>query len=268
MRLVILTGEGLEHRYVVSVLAKRFPDALKAVVVARPQQSMLAEIGTHLKRYTPAQFSSRVVARCYLAMTRKAARRKDAFARLFFSGNPSVAMPRPELLSIVPSHNGEECEALLKEIRPDVIAVYGTAIIKPHIFELAGVRALNLHTGISPRYRGADTVFWPLYNGEPEWIGVTVHVLDEGIDSGPIISTGRPEIDAGDDEDRLFAKCTRVGADLYAEAIRRVMAGEARWTPQDLAAGRQYRLVERTVFAERRVERLLRSGLLSRSTKR
>jgi methionyl-tRNA formyltransferase len=265
MRLVILTSEGLEHRYVVSVLADNFPDALKAVVVARPQpQQVLAKIRKHLKQYTPPQLCSRGLAKCYLAMTRKAGRREEAFARQLFAGNQSVSMPRPELLRIVPSHNGKECEALLKEVRPDIIAVYGTAVIKPHIIKLAGVRALNMHTGISPRYRGSDTVFWPLYNEEPEWIGVTVHVLDEGIDSGPIIYTGRPEIDDEDDEDRLFAKCTIVGAGLYAEAIRRVMAGVAQLIPQELTTGRQYKLVDRTVFAERRVKQLLNGGLLAR----
>jgi methionyl-tRNA formyltransferase len=173
-------------------------------------------------------------------------------------------LPRPELLRIVPSHNGEECAALLKEIRPDVIAVYATAIIRPHIFELAGQCALNLHTGICPRYRGTDAVFWPLHNEEPEWVGVTVHVLDEGVDSGPIIFTGRPRIDVDDDEDSLFAKCTVVGADLYAKAIDQAATGRIRSTPQDLSEGRQYRLVDRNLFAERRVERLLDRGLLSR----
>jgi len=268
MRLVILTGEALDHRYVVSVLAQQFPDALKAIVVERPGQPLLAEIGKLRARYTPAQLWSRVVARSYLAATRKKARREREFARRFFAGNRSEPMPRPDLLRVVPSHNGEECEALLRELRPDVIAVYGTAIIEPRIFSLAGSWALNMHTGICPRYRGCDTVFWPLHNEEPEWIGVTVHVLEEGIDSGPILSTGRPTIEDDDDEDSLFAKCTVEGADLYAEAIRQATAGLARPTSQDVSTGRLYRLVDRTIFAERRVERLLAGGLLSRAAKR
>jgi len=68
MRLVILTGEGLEHRYVASVLAEQFPDDLKAVIVARGPQSLLAETKKHLKRYSPGQFCSRVLAKSYLAL--------------------------------------------------------------------------------------------------------------------------------------------------------------------------------------------------------
>jgi hypothetical protein len=264
MRLVILTDDGFEHRYVASVLARHFPDELQAIVVAKPPVAVLADTRKHFERYTATQLCSRVLAKTYLAATRQHRRRQHAFARELFAGNRAAAMPRPELLRIVPSHNGSECGALLKEIVPDVIAVYGTAIIGPRIFALARVRALNMHTGLAPRYRGADTVFWPLYNEEPEWVGVTVHVLDEGIDSGPVIFTGRPQIEADDDEDRLFAKCTAVGASLYVEAIRGVMAGTVRAIPQERAAGRLYKFVDRTLGAERRVKRLVKDGLLAR----
>jgi methionyl-tRNA formyltransferase len=121
---------------------------------------------------------------------------------------------------------------------------------------------LNMHTGISPRYRGSDTIFWPLYNREPQWIGTTVHQLDAGIDSGPILATVRPTIEPTDDENSLFAKCVMVGADAYITVIAAVAAGTAQPLPQELSAGREYRFVDRTVAAERRVRRLLDQGLL------
>jgi methionyl-tRNA formyltransferase len=122
-----------------------------------------------------------------------------------------------------------------------------------------------MHTGISPRYRGSDTVFWALHNEEPEWVGVTIHALDAGLDSGPIYATGRPELAPDDDEDSLFCKCVRVGTPLYIETVRAVANGTARPAPQELASGREYRFADRTVRAERRVERLLREGLLRRA---
>ena len=264
MRLVMLTGEGPEHRYVASVLAEQFPDDLKAIVVAPPPGQVWAGTTRYLKKYTPVQICSRVLDICYLAMTRQAVHRQQALERQLLADGQVVTTPSRRLLRAVPSHNGTECEALLKDVLPDILLVYGTTIIKPHIFSLARVLALNLHTGIAPRYRGADTIFWPLYNEEPEWVGVTVHVLDEGVDSGPVIFTGRPEIDPRDDEDHLFAKSTIVGAGLYVEAIRRVMAGTAEWRPQQIATGCQYRFVDRSVFAEMRVRRLLQDGLLAR----
>ncbi len=264
MRLVILTGDDLEHRYVTAMLAEAFPDALKAIVIANPKpQPLRSRIAKYSRRYSTSQLRSRVLAKLYGICTRQKARRAAVCAGHFFPSHRSCPIVCADLVRIVNSHNGSDCEALLDEIRPDIIAVYGTAKIKAPVIRLASVRALNMHTGISPRYRGSDTVFWPLHNQEPEWVGVTIHALDEGIDSGPIILTGRPQLAPPDDEDSLFAKCVIVGARLYVEAIRRVAAGNGSFVPQRLEQGRQYRFADRTVAAEIRVKRLLSRGLLA-----
>ncbi|HMC19428.1 MAG TPA: hypothetical protein VKH16_09365, partial [Gemmatimonadales bacterium] len=88
--------------------------------------------------------------------------------------------------------------------------------------------------------------------------------LDEGVDSGPILRTGRPVIAGDDDEDSLFCKCVIVGAQLYERAIREVATDARHYAPQDLRQGHEYRFVDRTLAAERRVRRLLRGGLLRR----
>ena len=264
MRLVILTGDGLEHRFVANALAQAFPDELQAIIVARSGRgSPLRQVRSYLRRCTVPQLLSRLWARGYALLSRRQQRRLATYAR-YLSPNGRCDWRRSDLVRCVPSHNGEECRRLLRELAPDVIAVYGTAVIKPSVIRLARNAILNTHTGLSPRYRGADTVFWALHNEEPEWVGVTVHWLDEGLDSGPIVRTGRPVIAGDDDEDSLFCKCVILGAQLYVEAIREVAAGGRRYPPQDLRQGREYRFAERTVAAERRVRRLLRQGLLHR----
>lgn len=263
MRLVVLTGTGVEHEYVVSRLAAEFASELAAVIVARkPPLPAGARIRSLLRRYSLPQLVSRAHVKVHGRLIGRARKRDATYRRLLL---PAGGGPRAELNALfhsVPTINGVECQALLREIDPDVIAVYGTALIRPAIMRLARRGALNMHTGLSPRYRGSDTVFWPLHNEEPEWIGVTVHMLDEGIDSGPVLATGRPKIEPEDDEDSLFAKCVRLGTELYAQAIRDVSAGNVRPLTQDLQSGREYRFVDRTVAAERRVARLLAGGLL------
>jgi methionyl-tRNA formyltransferase len=180
---------------------------------------------------------------------------------LFPAGDPE---PLPaSIVRVVPGHNSEECRRLLEDLRPRVLAVYGTALIRPAVLSLAGELALNLHTGISPRYRGASSTFWALHNEEPEWIGATVHILDPGVDSGDVLGIARPEISEDDDEESLFAKCVKAGAELYADRLNAALDGPVQAEPQDLGEGRMYRFVDRTVAAERRVKRLLREGLLS-----
>jgi methionyl-tRNA formyltransferase len=264
LRLVILTGEGLQHRYVANALSTSFPEELQAIVVAQQARpSSLRKLRTWWRRYTIRQLASRVCARTYGVVSGRSRRHRVALARSLVPGG-AHEWRRPELVRRVPTVNGGECQALLRDLAPDIVAVYGTAVIKAPIIRLAGRAILNMHTGLSPRYRGADTIFWPLHNEEPQCVGVTIHLLDEGVDSGPIIRTGRPVITPDDDEDSLFCKCVVLGAQLYEEAIREVATGSRQHPPQDLRQGREYRFVDRTLGAEWRVRRLLRGGLLRR----
>jgi methionyl-tRNA formyltransferase len=173
-------------------------------------------------------------------------------------------MPRPDLVRVVPGHNSRESLSLLRSIEPDVIAVYGTAMIRPPVIALARKAIINMHTGLSPFYRGSDTIFWALHDERLDLVGVTIHLLDPGIDSGAIISATRLSIDPTDNEDSLFAKAVVVGAERYIEAIRMAASGDLRALPQSLQVGREFRFVDRTMAAERRVDRLVAGGICRR----
>ncbi len=264
---MLLTGDGYEHRYVSRVLYSAFGDSLRGVIVAKPRSAtVLRRIARYPRRYSLQQISARALAKTWAVLVRKSARRAAALEKMLFPGGDSAILPATRARHVVPTHNGPECAARLAELRPDIIAVYGTSIIQPRIFCMARRAALNMHTGISPRYRGADCVFWALHNQEPEWIGTTIHLLDEGIDSGPIVAAVRPEWGPNDDEDTLFGKCVMAGAKLYCESIRRALSGDVMGETQRLSEGREYLSIERTLRAELRVNRLIREGLLQRPT--
>lgn len=264
MRLAVLTGLGLEHRYVTGRLLATFGSEVAAVIVAREApRTLRARWRSYRRRYTWRQIASRVAAKLYRRLARLDERRTRALERILFPAGDWARVPPAELLHTVTAHNAPDALALLDTLQPDVIAVYGTAVIREPVMARARRAVLNMHTGLSPQYRGADTVFWPLYYGEPEWIGTTIHQLDRGIDSGPVLATVRPPIDPGDDEDTLFAKCVVAGTAAYVRVLADVRAGTATPQPQDLARGREFRFVDRTVAAERRVARLLRRGLLA-----
>lgn len=267
MRIAILTLSGPEHRFVAGALTDAYPEEVVAIIVAEPpRRSTLARLRSYWRRYTLTQLGSRVAAKCYERLTGHAASRRRRFLAQLYPNGDSGVMPRADLVRRVAGYNDASCLTLLDELAPDIIAVYGTSIIREGVVRRAKRAIVNLHTGISPRYRGSDSVFWALHNREPEWIGVTLHVLDAGVDAGPILGTARPNVEAGDDEGTLFAKCVQVGAKLYVEVVRSLMAGSATPQIQQLDGGREYRFVDRTVAAERRVDRLLRDGLLAHVT--
>ena len=82
--------------------------------------------------------------------------------------------------------NSEEYLDKLREIGPDVIINQSQFIIKKPLLEIPRIGVLNRHNALLPKNRGRLTPFWVLYKGENE-TGVSIHFVDEGIDSGPIV---------------------------------------------------------------------------------
>ncbi len=107
----------------------------------------------------------------------------------------------------------------IKKLKPDVIAVCGTSILKRPILSIPVKGVLNIHGGLSQRYRGVWTTLWAIYNEEPEYIGATVHYVSDGIDDGNIIYQGSPEIAEDDNHETLYVKVVKLGIDLMVKAI-------------------------------------------------
>lgn len=90
-------------------------------------------------------------------------------------------------LKHVKSVNDQKCIELLMEIKPDIIVVNGTRIISKKV--LTGIPAvfLNTHAGITPKYRGVHGGYWAIANNDYSNCGVTVHLVDSGIDTGDVL---------------------------------------------------------------------------------
>ncbi len=103
-----------------------------------------------------------------------------------------------EIVTKVESVNSEETINLLKKLNPDLIIVNGTRIISATV--LASIKApfINTHMGITPRYRGVHGGYWALASGDSENCGVTVHIVDQGIDTGGVLYQDRIQIEKQD----------------------------------------------------------------------
>lgn len=84
--------------------------------------------------------------------------------------------------------NGPDAVAYISAARPDVVVVNGTRILKRQVLESTSAPFINTHQGITPRYRGAHGGYWALQQGDPDHCGVTLHLVDQGIDTGNIIA--------------------------------------------------------------------------------
>tara|TARA_B100001057_G_C22856691_1_gene952941 strand:+ start:916 stop:1704 length:789 start_codon:yes stop_codon:yes gene_type:complete len=73
-------------------------------------------------------------------------------------------------------------------LESDIYIIFGSSYIKSKLLNfLVEQKAINIHAGVSPYYRGADCNFWALYDNNPHLVGSTIHFLSKGIDSGPIL---------------------------------------------------------------------------------
>jgi phosphoribosylglycinamide formyltransferase 1 len=151
--------------------------------------------------------------------------------------------------------------ALMAASHPEVVLVFGTGILREPFLSTFGGRIVNLHLGLSPYYRGAGTNFWPLVNREPEYVGATIHCLDAGIDTGPILAHARPTIDRGDGPHDLGNKTISAAADMLLHAAAAHLAGSARQVPQ-WTGGRLYQRKDFSAQAVRRLCRNFETGMI------
>lgn len=123
----------------------------------------------------------------------------------------------------------------LRSHRPAVIIVWSySMILSPAILKVPAHGAVNVHGGLLPEYRGGHVMQWALITGEPEF-GVTLHYMDAGIDTGPVIAQERFAVHARDDARTLRAKIRTAGSALLAHWWPRLVDGTAPRVPQDPA---------------------------------
>jgi hypothetical protein len=180
----------------------------------------------------------------------------------FFFGHETPSLGRADLLVEVPHINDPEVTSLAEQLQPDLIAVFGTSLIRGTLLEKGRLGIVNLHGGLSPEYRGADCTFWALYNSEPEKVGCTLHYIDAGIDTGRLIAHICPAVQPQDDELTLFWRAVQDSAEVYAELLERLARGERLGQAQP-GKGRLYQVRDRRWRHERELARRMREGLLA-----
>jgi folate-dependent phosphoribosylglycinamide formyltransferase PurN len=159
----------------------------------------------------------------------------------------------------VPGHNSSECEAVLREEGVDVLILSTDAIISSRILAVPRLVTLNAHPGWLPRYRGLGSNLVQMQRGE--WPAVSVHAVDEGIDTGPVIVRERVQVDPRRGLDDIEDRVEQRRRQLLGTVVKEIQDGGVRYIdtfcePSNLARGVSFR-------DRRRLDRLLRSGRLT-----
>ena len=128
----------------------------------------------------------------------------------------------------------------LKRIQPDLVVFTGGGLIRQDVLENSGQGVLNCHMGMLPEYRGMDVVEWPLLRGRFDQVGITVHFMDRGVDTGDILRIIPIPPLAGESITNLRHRIEPIMCQTLVESCVEFLDGKISRIPQDKEAGRQY----------------------------
>ncbi len=87
----------------------------------------------------------------------------------------------------IDSVNDQACGELIRQLAPALVLVNGTRIIGKNTLKSAEAPFINIHTGITPEFRGVHGGYWAIATGKPSLFGTTIHQVDTGIDTGNVL---------------------------------------------------------------------------------
>ena len=250
MKIIILTSEKpgnvwlvnqlLESQDVAGIVIERRPLALKKDDKVERWRRMKKRYG--LRRTVNKLLFNQVRSRF---LSGPAA---HTFKESFFPGGAAMSTRVRCRRSLSRISTRPRASASSRSTPPDVLAVCGTSVLKPEVFTLAPKGTINIHTGITPEYRSADPIFWALYQGEPDKVGVTIHYVDRGIDTGPIIYQESVPVYADDSLPSIAVRCIRKGGRLYLRALEDLRSGTVRTLDRSHVKGRSFYSVDMGLY--------------------
>ena len=214
--IVMLAGPDESTNFVYHALRQEFDVA--RVIVEQPV-SRLTFLKKRIKRLGLLPALGQVLFRLLAApVLRRSARRRVAEIMAEFALD---AAPLDEAKVVqVNSANDQEVARLLRELQPVAVVLNGTRIISKEILNSVEAPFINMHAGITPRYRGVHGGYWALVEDNRPACGVTVHFVDAGIDTGEIISQAKIAPTAADNFATYPLLQVGAGLRLLIEALR------------------------------------------------
>ncbi len=184
MKIVWIGGNHPRHLYYLSKINETFPIS-GAIIETRDvgTDSRIPEIPTHINECDKKNF--------IIHFENRFKAEEKYFSDLKIPTCPLLHIKKDEL-------NTDKTVQFIQSISPDIVLTFGCHMIKDPLMSKLPIHTINLHGGLSPRYRGVATMFWPFYFLEPNHVGVTFHYLTSIPDAGSIIHQCIPKLEYGD----------------------------------------------------------------------
>lgn len=225
--IVLLAGTGRSTAIVYNALCRDFA---VAAVILEDKPSRFAMLKRRAKKMGWATVAGQTLFRGLVMPTLAALSRRRVTEILSRSGLSRNAIPESVVVR-VPSVNSPECIAALRRWEPKVVVVNGTRIIKAEVLNCVPAKFINTHAGITPLYRGVHGAYWALAQNDHIHCGVTVHLVDTGIDTGSVLGQATIQPSAADNFATYPYLQLAAGVPLLREAVRSALAGSLQPQP-------------------------------------
>ena len=172
MKVTLFTSNNHRHNYLINLLSN-FCDELWVI-----QECKTLFTGNNDEKY----LNKNIIKKYFIKVL-------DAQNKIF---KKEFVNKNNKNIKTLPILNGELNKLSLSYLdnflKSDIYIVFGSSYIKGELIDfLVKKKAINIHAGVSPYYRGTDCNFWALYDGNPHLVGSTIHLLSKGLDNGPML---------------------------------------------------------------------------------
>jgi len=233
-KITILKGNDPRHDYFAWLLTQSIKADYQIISFKRLGYKRLLKM---LKR-SPRTFFSRLSKYIFYFFIRWTSREKRYFN-----------VPKLSNEIKVESFNSQTTNRMIESFSPSIIIAFGVPIISEKIISHAKIAALNLHGGISPFYKGGNTIFWALYNNDIQQVGATIHYMTKSVDSGDILAYIYPDITKKDDEFSISAKTFKYATEAMIKIVSDLSSAEAKLKGKiQVEEGKLYLARDRTLL--------------------
>lgn len=218
--IVVLSGEADIPAMMVHALAEKFGPVTLVVEGKQPSSIMIKR---RLKMLGPIQAAGQVAFGVLLKFLHKlsAARKAEIAAEAGLSTETHPSVTRYNVASV----NDAACRDIIQAANPKVIVLVGTRMVRAKTLYCVDAPVINYHAGLNPTYRGMNGGYWALAEGDVAGAGVTVHLVDEGVDTGKELYWCRFTPGPKDNFVTYPILQAAVGRDLLIGAVRDALDG-------------------------------------------
>ena len=228
-RIVLLVAEGKLANIAVNHLTARFGPI---TVLKEEPESKWAILRRRARLVGPFYAVGQVVCGVLLKVVAKKSRKR--INEICTEHGLAVGTPTNVEIKSIGSVNSDACRRALKELDPEVVAVYGTRIIGRRTLAAVAAPFINYHAGITPKYRGQHPAYWALVENDGDHVGVTVHLVDEGVDTGAVLYQAPVRVSPRDNITTYQYVQIAAALPLFVRAVVDALAGRLRPQKIDL----------------------------------